>query len=61
MFFSTQSFILFSQDRVGGRIQTFRRGNYIADLGAMVVTGLGEWNVVDISNHIFELEIKGSI
>ena len=29
------------QDRVGGRIATFRKGNYIADLGAMVVTGLG--------------------
>ena len=29
------------QDRVGGRIATFRKGNYVADLGAMVVTGLG--------------------
>ena len=33
--------ILF-QDRVGGRIATFRKGNYVADLGAMVVTGLGK-------------------
>lgn len=32
---------LCSQDRVGGRIATFRKGPYIADLGAMVVTGLG--------------------
>lgn len=31
----------FYQDRVGGRIATFRKGNYVADLGAMVVTGLG--------------------
>ena len=31
-----------AQDRVGGRVATFRKGNYIADLGAMVVTGLGE-------------------
>lgn len=30
------------QDRVGGRIATFRKGNYVADLGAMVVTGLGK-------------------
>lgn len=30
------------QDRVGGRVATFRKGNYVADLGAMVVTGLGE-------------------
>ena len=29
------------QDRVGGRIATFRKNNYVADLGAMVVTGLG--------------------
>ncbi len=30
------------QDRVGGRVATFRKGNYVADLGAMVVTGLGK-------------------
>ncbi|XP_053381159.1 lysine-specific histone demethylase 1A-like [Mercenaria mercenaria] len=30
-----------ARDRVGGRIATFRKGNYVADLGAMVVTGLG--------------------
>ena len=32
----------FMQDRIGGRIHTFRSGPYVADLGAMVVTGLGE-------------------
>lgn len=26
---------------VGGRVSTFREGNYVADLGAMVLTGLG--------------------
>lgn len=31
------------KDRVGGRVATFRKGNYVADLGAMVVTGLGEF------------------
>lgn len=30
------------QERVGGRVATFRKGQYIADLGAMVLTGLGE-------------------
>lgn len=35
--------LIFSmQDRVGGRVATFRKGNYVADLGAMVVTGLGK-------------------
>jgi len=33
--------VLESRDRVGGRVVTFRKNNYIADLGAMVVTGLG--------------------
>ena len=28
---------------MGGRIATFRKNNYVADLGAMVVTGLGEF------------------
>lgn len=30
------------QELVGGRVVTFRKGQYIADLGAMVLTGLGE-------------------
>lgn len=34
--------LLSPQDRVGGRVATFRKGNYVADLGAMVVTGLGK-------------------
>lgn len=32
--------VLEARDRVGGRIATFRKGNYHADLGAMVVTGI---------------------
>uniref|UniRef100_A0A8C2SFS7 Lysine-specific histone demethylase 1A n=1 Tax=Capra hircus TaxID=9925 RepID=A0A8C2SFS7_CAPHI len=32
--------LLEARDRVGGRVATFRKGNYVADLGAMVVTGL---------------------
>lgn len=32
--------VLESRDRVGGRIATFRKNNYHADLGAMVVTGI---------------------
>ncbi|GAB0100035.1 Probable lysine-specific histone demethylase 1 [Sergentomyia squamirostris] len=32
--------VLEARDRVGGRIATFRKGSYHADLGAMVVTGI---------------------
>lgn len=32
--------VLEARDRVGGRIATFRKNNYFADLGAMVVTGI---------------------
>lgn len=32
--------VLEARDRVGGRIASFRKGNYVADLGAMVVTGV---------------------
>lgn len=35
-----------SQDRIGGRIHTFKSGPYVADLGAMVITGLGQIRVV---------------
>ena len=40
------------QDRVGGRIATFRKSSYIADLGAMVVTGLGGNPVTTLSKQI---------
>ena len=33
--------VLEARDRVGGRVVTFRKNNFIADLGALVVTGLG--------------------
>lgn len=33
--------VLEARDRVGGRVVTFRKNNYLADLGAVVVTGLG--------------------
>ncbi|KAI0217663.1 Lysine-specific histone demethylase 1A [Lamellibrachia satsuma] len=39
--FGMETVVLEARDRVGGRIATFRKGNYVADLGAMVVTGLG--------------------
>lgn len=44
--------IFASQDRVGGRIATFRKSSYIADLGAMVVTGLGGNPVTTLSKQI---------
>ena len=37
---------------MGGRIATFRKGNYIADLGAMVVTGLGGNPIAIVSKQI---------
>ncbi|XKL67472.1 hypothetical protein PGB90_002963 [Kerria lacca] len=40
-YFGMDVVVLEARDRVGGRIATFRKGNYIADLGAMVLTGLG--------------------
>lgn len=44
--------ILEARDRVGGRIATFRKGNYVADLGAMVVTGLGGNPMTILSRQI---------
>lgn len=39
--FGMDVIVLEARDRVGGRIATFRKHNFVADLGAMVVTGLG--------------------
>lgn len=50
--FGMEVIILEARDRVGGRIATFRKGNYIADLGAMVVTGLGGNPVSVLSKQI---------
>jgi len=44
--------VLEARDRVGGRIATFRKGPYIADLGAMVVTGLGGNPVTVLSKQV---------
>lgn len=41
-----------ARDRIGGRIATFRKGPFIADLGAMVVTGLGGNPVSILSKQI---------
>lgn len=38
--FGMDVIVLEARDRVGGRIATFRKNSYIADLGAMVVTGV---------------------
>ena len=40
------------KDRVGGRIATFRKNSYVADLGAMVVTGLGGNPITILSKQI---------
>uniref|UniRef100_A0A672MZK2 Lysine-specific histone demethylase n=1 Tax=Sinocyclocheilus grahami TaxID=75366 RepID=A0A672MZK2_SINGR len=44
--------ILEARDRVGGRVATFRKGNYVADLGAMVVTGLGGNPMAVVSKQV---------
>jgi lysine-specific histone demethylase 1 len=44
--------VLEARDRVGGRIATFRKNQFVADLGAMVVTGLGGNPVTVLSKQI---------
>ncbi|XP_064486188.1 lysine-specific histone demethylase 1A-like [Ornithodoros turicata] len=50
--FGMEVLVLEARDRVGGRIATFRKGSYVADLGAMVVTGLGGNPVTILSKQI---------
>lgn len=45
------------QDRIGGRIHTFRTGPYVADLGAMVITGLGG-NPLSVLKRQIELKMS---
>ncbi|XP_015791892.1 lysine-specific histone demethylase 1A [Tetranychus urticae] len=39
--FGMEVVVLEARDRVGGRVVTFRKNNFIADLGCVVVNGLG--------------------
>ena len=55
--FGFEVLILESRDRVGGRISTFRKGNNIADLGAMVVTGI-YGNPITILAKQLDLELQ---
>ncbi|XP_025419821.1 lysine-specific histone demethylase 1A [Sipha flava] len=50
--FGMEVVVLEARDRVGGRIATFRKNSYVADLGAMVVTGLGGNPVTVLSKQI---------
>ncbi|XP_044739760.1 lysine-specific histone demethylase 1A-like [Chrysoperla carnea] len=50
--FGLEVVVLEARDRVGGRIATFRKNQFIADLGAMVVTGLGGNPVTVLSKQI---------
>ncbi|CAK8673921.1 unnamed protein product [Clavelina lepadiformis] len=50
--FGVEVIVVEARDRVGGRISTFRKGKYVADLGAMVVTGLGGNPITVISKQI---------
>lgn len=42
--FGMEVVVIEARDRVGGRIATFRKGPYIADLGAMTISGLDGGN-----------------
>uniref|UniRef100_H2ZB30 SWIRM domain-containing protein n=1 Tax=Ciona savignyi TaxID=51511 RepID=H2ZB30_CIOSA len=50
--FGMEVIIIEARDRVGGRVSTFRKGKFVADLGAMVVTGLGGNPITVISKQI---------
>jgi len=50
--FGCEVIVLEARDRVGGRIATFRKSSYVADLGAMVVTGLGGNPITILSKQI---------
>lgn len=54
--FGIDTIILESTDRVGGRIKTFKKNDYVADLGAMVITGLGGNPITVLSKQI-DLEL----
>lgn len=55
--FGFEVVVIEARDRVGGRIATFRKANYIADLGAMVVTGIYGNPITIIAKQI-DLELK---
>ena len=52
--YSNKSFAICDivQERVGGRVATFRKNNYVADLGAVVVTGLGGNPITVLSKQV---------
>ncbi|XP_046461894.1 lysine-specific histone demethylase 1A-like isoform X2 [Daphnia pulex] len=50
--FGCEVVVLEARDRVGGRIATFRKNSYVADVGAMVVTGLGGNPITILSKQI---------
>jgi len=50
--FGCEVIVIEARDRVGGRIATFRKNSYVADLGAMVVTGLGGNPITILSKQI---------
>lgn len=55
--FGFEVIVIEARDRVGGRVATFRKGNFLADLGAMVVTGI-YGNPITILAKQLDLELK---
>lgn len=50
--FGFEVVVLEARNRVGGRVVTFRKGQFVADLGAMVITGLGGNPINTLSKQI---------
>jgi len=50
--FGMEVVVLEARERTGGRIATFRKGPYIADMGAMIITGLGGNPIKVLSKQI---------
>jgi len=48
--------VIEARDHVGGRVASYRKGKYVADLGAMVVTGLGG-NPVNVIRKQVNMEL----
>ncbi|KAI3388130.1 hypothetical protein SNEBB_001190 [Seison nebaliae] len=55
--FGIDVLVLEARDRVGGRIATFKKDGYVADLGAMIVTGLGG-NPIGVLQKQIRLDLK---
>ncbi|CAL8103915.1 unnamed protein product [Orchesella dallaii] len=54
--FGFEVIVIEARNRVGGRVVTFRKNQFVADLGAMVITGLGG-NPINILSKQIKMEL----